>query len=283
MKHVQHLSSVHNDKVKQWSKLLTRKGRESYQQFLVEGPHLLEELFTSPEFHQQVEAVIYQEDRKDLLSAVLNEQLLQLNIPVYSATDRVMGKLTDTENPRGVVAVVNQPSVEQQRAVLLQIMRESKERGFFLLMVDRVQDPGNLGTMIRTADAAGLDGVILGQGTVDLYNPKTVRSTMGSLFHLPIAAGPLPEWMDEIRGAGGLLIGTTPSAGASLYEEPVFDARCAVIIGNEGEGMDARLLEMVDRQVRIPIYGRAESLNAAIAASIIMYEGVRQRNVHLAR
>jgi TrmH family RNA methyltransferase len=139
-----------------------------------------------------------------------------------------------------------------------------------LLLIDAVQDPGNIGTMIRTADAAGIDAVILGEGCADLYNPKVVRSTQGSLFHMPVIKGNLSEIIDELKQIGTPVYGTALE-GASPFEEVEKSSRFALLVGNEGQGVSKELLEKTTKNLYIPIYGKSESLNVGIAAGILMY------------
>ncbi|NHN34550.1 RNA methyltransferase [Paenibacillus sp. S3N08] len=145
-----------------------------------------------------------------------------------------------------------------------------------VVVIDGVQDPGNLGTIIRSADAVGATGVLLGKGTVDLYNPKTVRSTMGSLFHLPIASGDLHALLPAAAEQGVAIVTTSLQATSSCYD---FDFRRPVwfVIGNEGQGVSAEVSALSTEQILIPMQGKAESLNAAMAATVVLFEAMRQR------
>ncbi|WP_312730705.1 RNA methyltransferase [Enterococcus sp.] len=142
------------------------------------------------------------------------------------------------------------------------------------LILDNVQDPGNVGTMIRTADAAGFSGVFLGEGTADLYSTKVLRSMQGSNYHLQILEGAIPPFLQQLRSAGVAIYGTELNKEAVPYTELPKQQTAAFILGNEGQGVHPELLALTDKNVYIPIYGQAESLNVAIAAGILMYFAV---------
>lgn len=256
---MERITSVQNPKVKQWTKLHNRKEREKTGLFLVEGPHLVQEAFHCG----RVESLILEEE-KDI--PFWMESLSQ-HIPKFIVTSTVMKKIGETETPQGIAAVVrmeNEPFIPSQ--------------GSLLLLLDCVQDPGNLGTLIRTADAAGFDGVAIGKGSADPYNGKSLRSSMGSIFHLPVVQINAVEYLQNLR----YKIPEVRIIGTSLQESQPYDGvsyegSTVIVIGNEGSGVSPEVLNLADQNVIIPIYGKAESLNAAIAGSIIMYEAARQR------
>ena len=149
--------------------------------------------------------------------------------------------------------------------------------GKMLLVLDRVMDPGNIGTMLRTADAAGVGGLLLLQGCADIYAPKTVRASMGSLFHLPVLSGLSEELLVQAaRKAGYELLVTCLDGADNLYKADL-QGRLAFVMGNEANGVSDALLAAADKRVFIPMQGRAESLNVAMAAGIVMFEALRQR------
>jgi TrmH family RNA methyltransferase len=145
-------------------------------------------------------------------------------------------------------------------------------QGKTVLLVDQIQDPGNLGTMIRTADAAGIDAIIMGKGTVDQYSGKVTRSTQGSIFHIPIYEDELKNIIPMLKESGWTVFGTSLK-DATDYRKVRFppSQKNALLIGNEGEGVQEELLHIVDTKIKIPIWGKAESLNAAIATGILLY------------
>lgn len=244
------IQSPQNQAYKDWRKLLRRKGREKAGLYLIEGPHLVIEALKESD---TVSAVIFDEGFEP--QAAFSE----LACPTYQLTRKLFGELSATETPQGVMAVCkikqNMPAIDAKRFVL----------------VDSVQDPGNLGTIIRTADAAGIDAVYLGSGTVDLFNHKVLRSAQGSHFHLPVIQANLPEVISELKSKGIPVVGTsldgTLLGDRSSNQTDTF----ALLVGNEGEGVSRDLLSLTDTNVKIPIYGQAESLNVAVAAGILMY------------
>lgn len=153
---------------------------------------------------------------------------------------------------------------------------EKKDK--FIIILDEIQDPGNMGTIIRTADAFGASGVVLTPNCVDIYNPKVVRSTMGSLFHIPIAqVEDKIQLIEELKNKHVKIYATSLESANYVYDID-FRRDFALVIGNESKGISQQILDLADNIVKIPIMGNAESLNAAIASSIIMYETVRQRS-----
>ncbi|BAU26908.1 TrmH family RNA methyltransferase [Aneurinibacillus soli] len=254
------ITSVQNPRVKQWAKLHTRKEREKTGLFLIEGPHLVEEAYKSG---AAFEAILLEE-------GIEWPSWLPASALALYVTRPVLEKLSETKTPQTMAAVIR-----MQETTPTKLPRD----GFWLLL-DRVQDPGNVGTLIRTADAAGLSGIIIGDGSADLYNGKTVRSTMGSLFHLPVWQENLFAFVTRIREqeADARVIGTSLQE-SKLYTDISYTGAVLLVIGNEGSGMSEEMLALADQNVIIPLYGQAESLNAAIAGSVVIYEAVRQRRL----
>ncbi|HEY4552146.1 MAG TPA: RNA methyltransferase [Bacillaceae bacterium] len=243
------LQSAKNQRVSEWKKLQTKKGRDKSGTYLIEGMHLIEEALKT----EDIMEYIIQED------LTLPDSILSSGGPVTTITSEISKAISSTETPQGIFAVCRK---RQNRIALSRHKR--------ILMLDGVQDPGNVGTMIRTADAAGMDAVILGEGTADLYNPKVIRSAQGSHFHLEVEPGSLPEWIVQCKDASIPVYGTALEK-ASPYKELEAPDAFALIVGNEGAGVAPAILEMTDRNLYIPIYGQCESLNVGIAAGILMY------------
>ena len=240
------ITSIKNEKVKSWRKLHKRKGRIEANAFLIEGLHLIEEAWKSNTEILEIIAIV-----------TVEMPTWCEGYPIEIVTEQVFSQLTQTSTPQGIAAVV--------------AMKETtKTVGNQLIVIDAVQDPGNLGTIIRTADAAGMDAVVLGKGTVDLYNDKVIRATQGSLFHIPIYEADLFEEMTALKEAG-FEIWATALEDAEIYNEVKVPAKTAIIVGNEGAGVDKALIQEADKRITIPIYGKAESLNVSIAAAILMY------------
>lgn len=260
--------SGQHPRIRYLKRLSNRKFRDQAGKFVIEGVRFLEEAldtawpldaaFLSPRL-----------ENTDRGQRLLN-RLKLTGLPLMQVTDGVMRDLADTENPQGVIAIA-------RRMEDPQLMVPSHPRTDLVLLVDGLQDPGNLGTIIRTADAAGLGSMVLLKGTVDLYNPKVLRATMGSLFHLPlIQAANREEVVSAFMGAGYALVVGDPS-GDSEPSRVDFTGPTLLVIGNEARGTSPDLLKQARWRVRIPMPGRAESLNAAVAAGILMYEALRQR------
>ncbi|MBM0067154.1 TrmH family RNA methyltransferase [Alkalicoccobacillus gibsonii] len=244
------IESSKNEQIKQWKKLHKKRGREKANQFLIEGFHLVEEAVRAG---IQMIAVIVTDEEVIPSSWNMDERNIILT------NDSVLKELSETDSPQGIIAVCRIP-VEQKL---------SAEQGRYLL-IDRVQDPGNIGTLIRTADAVGVNGVIVEKGSVDLYNSKVLRSSQGSIFHVPVIKGELTNWVDELKTAGVPVFGTSLQ-NASVYTAIQPSESFALILGNEGEGVQPDLLDKTDQNLYIPIHGKAESLNVAIAAGILLY------------
>ncbi|MBU8905121.1 TrmH family RNA methyltransferase [Desertibacillus haloalkaliphilus] len=244
------IESHKNQRVKQWKKLHTKKGREQQGSVLIEGTHLIEAALQA---EADIEELIVDEQFSIPTGWVVD------NVSVTIVTERVMKEISETETPQGIAAICK---IEQTG---LDILAEGR-----YLFVDAIQDPGNLGTMIRTADSAGMSGVIVGSGSVDVYNSKVIRATQGSIFHLPVIKKDLSEAIEVCKQQGLPVFGTALEGGSSFTAiEP--QQQFALIVGNEGEGVSKSLLEQTDQNLYIPIYGKNESLNVAVATGILLY------------
>lgn len=246
------IESIQNSLVKHWKKLVqTRKERDTSKEFLVEGFHLVEEALKAER------AVLTLMKREDVeLQASWNTE----DVIVIEITRAVAREISETEQSQGVFAHCRQAEYSES----------SYDKWKKLLFIDAVQDPGNVGTMIRTADAAGMEAVIIGKGSADPYNPKTVRSAQGSNFNIPIVRGDLNDWVQRAKENKVPVIGTSLEE-SKHYKEVLTEGNFALIVGNEGSGMNPELLAKTDVNVRIPIYGKAESLNVAVATGILLY------------
>ena len=254
-----------NPQIKNAVALKQRKFREREGKLLIEGVRLVEDARAAG---VQISLLFCTEDfvaqgRGLALTAVCREAGVQC----YVVSAELMSSLSSTTTPQGVVAVAQAPVWN-----VAQVLREDG----LILVVDRVQDPGNLGTIIRTAAGAGCSGVVVGPGTVDLYNEKVIRASMGAVFRLPVVAvSELADFFTGLKEQGVLVVGATGSAKTAYWDVPLVRPG-ALVIGNEAWGVDAGLLEMMDVMVKIPLAGGVESLNAAMAAGIILFEWVRQ-------
>lgn len=248
-----------NKQVKQALKLKQKKYRELEGKFLIEGVRFIDEAVKE----NVIECIFY----TDKLQRVAgHEPILHAECEKHEVSEDILKELADTETPQGAVAVVT-----KQNWSINDIKND------FIIIADGIQDPGNLGTIIRTADAAGAGGVMIVKGTVDVFNSKTLRSTMGSIFHVPVVFYEDFESMaEELTGLGFSIFATSLEAKDYIYNKD-FKGKTAVVIGNEAKGVPEEHLNLATHKIKIPMPGRAESLNAATAASIIMFEVVRQR------
>lgn len=246
---MEHITSLKNPKVTAWKALKDRKGRRESGCFLVEGRKMVEEALASA---FDVETVLVQEGM---------ELPDGLTMPVYELPAHVLAAVCDTKTPQGIAAVVR--------------MKEQSALGKHIVVLDGVQDPGNVGTIIRTADAAGLDGVLLSNQCADVFSPKVLRATMGSIFRMNLrTTDDLPGELTKLREKGYSIL-SSQLDGTPFYEREKVAERFALIIGNEGNGVSEQVQQTATHQVRLPMRGGAESLNAAIAAAIMMYELMR--------
>lgn len=225
-------------------------------------PELLRELYVSASFSKK-------EENQDFLKKMQSFYQKEGFTVFEVVDDSIFGKMSDTVTPQGVLAVANMISYNYQELI-------NKENASFLVLED-VQDPGNLGTMMRTAEGAGMDAVIMSKNTVDIYNPKTLRSTMGSIFRVPFCyVDDLSEVMKKMHQKG-IMTYAAHLQGKSYYDEICFSKKSAVLIGNEGNGLSEEVSSLAKVKLKIPMEGKLESLNAAVSAAILMYEIHRQK------
>ncbi|AIC95237.1 TrmH family RNA methyltransferase [Shouchella lehensis] len=240
------IESTKNERVKAWKKLHTKKGREQTGSFLIEGDHLVDEALAASVV---IETII----------TTRKEYVATFSGSIYYVTQAVMAELSMTETPPGIIAVC------QKR-----IMKQPTSLDGVYVLLDGVQDPGNVGTIIRTALALHASGVILGKGTVDLYNDKVIRSTQGALFHLPIYTGDLHQWVEMFKEEAVPVIGTALTNASPINRGQTYPA-FALLVGNEGEGVQPSLLAQTTENVYIPINHDSESLNVGIATGILLF------------
>lgn len=241
------ITSTQNNQVKMWKRLQRKRERLKTGTFLVEGYHLIEEAFKS---NWNVQEIIVKENTN--IPPWCTKEMITI------VTAQVFAHISQTTTPQGIIAIIKMNKYAETIT------------GNQVLLIDQVQDPGNLGTMIRTADAAGFSAVILGEGTVDLYNDKVIRSTQGSIFHIPIYQANLLEEISILKKEG-FTIWAAALEQAKMYQDAIVKEKTALIVGNEGAGISQSLLHEADTIVKIPIYGKAESLNVSVAAGILMY------------
>jgi TrmH family RNA methyltransferase len=257
--------SLQNPRVKQWTHLLERNGRNKYNQYLIEGRHLVEEAIVA---HAPIDTIVYR--LSDLEPQDLIERTRHMPITWLGASDAVFAKCTDTYTPQPLFAIVNKSPQQDMEQLFVS--------SSLVVVVDGIQDPGNLGTIIRSADAVGASAVVLGPGTVDVYNPKTLRSTMGSIFHVPIIECELEMLLNRALKKDIQLVATSLKSATSCYSLN-YCMPTWFIVGNESRGVSEQLVNCANQSVIIPMDGHAESLNVAMATTVLLFEASRQRSL----
>lgn len=252
---VKEIISIKNEQLKKWKKLQTKKGRLANQQYLIEGFHLVEEAFKT---RQSIETIIYTKHGKEKWMPFLHPFEKSQKTLV---SDEVMKKISTLPHPQGIAAVLNLKTNSQL---------PDKFNGRWLLL-DQVQDPGNVGTMIRSAAALGWTGVILGEGSADLYQPKVLRAMQGSHFHIKIIQGNLQNLISQLKKQKFKIYGADINKDATPIFKVEKTSNLAIILGNEGSGVNTNLLKMTDKNIYIPLSAHTKSLNVSIAAGILMY------------
>ena len=257
------ISSRTNARVKQLRAAFQGHARLSGGMVAIEGDHLLEEALRSG----MVLKTVFVSERRAV------PKVVPRGVEVLLLTEEVFGSVVETQSPQGVAALMVPPVFSMEDVV----GRDSSTAPLILVAVG-LQDPGNLGTLVRSAEAFGAMGVLTTPGTVSAWNQKALRASVGSVFRVPVVAANASE-IEELKRRGVRLVAAVGAEdfGVIVASEMDFTVGCAVMIGNEGSGLGAEWLEMSDARVTIPCPGRVESLNAAVAGSLLLYEASRQR------
>ena len=254
------IESKDNNLYKETKKLKERKGRTKSSKYIIEGYRLVEEAFKAS---LPIEYIFVSENGLEKFKGYIGEYI-EDDTKLYGLKENLFKELCSTEQPQGIVAVVRMREID------------SELNGNFYLLCDKLQDPGNLGTIIRTAHAAGVDGIVLTKGTVDVYNDKVIRSTMGSMFHIPVIIDDENNTIvKKLIHRGFSLVATSLEGKKNFFEENL-TGKVIVSVGNEGNGVSQEIYDLANKKVKIPMPGGAESLNVAIVTSVILYEKVRQ-------
>lgn len=251
------IESKNNNLFKEIKKLKEKKHRIKSNKYLIEGLRFVEEAIKSK---VSIDSIIFTESFKEKnpeLFLKINE-----NIKLIQMNEALLKQLCSTENPQGIVGVINMKNKELKS-------------GELVVLVDKVQDPGNMGTIIRTAHAAGAAGIVMTKGTVDIYNDKTLRSTMGSIFYIPIVEDDSLDFVKSLKKEGYKLVVSSLQGKNNFFEENL-QGKVMIAVGNEGNGVSDEVYDIADIKVKIPMPGEAESLNVAVATSIMIYEKIRQ-------
>ncbi len=256
------ITSIANEKVKYVRSLYRRRVRYRERCFVIEGVRLVREAFRAG----IVPALVFYGEGIDAIpgGGELLVEMQKVEAPAFAVSERVMKALADTVSPQGVLAVV--PFVELA----------PPPSPSLVLVIDRLRDPGNLGAILRSANAAGVEQVILAPKTVDFYNPKVVRGAMGAHFRLPIVA---LSWSEIAETLAGVQILLADVRGEQAHYGVDWTKPTALIIGGEAHGASQEARELAPDTIAIPMHGGAESLNAAMAASVILFEAARQRRI----
>ncbi len=257
------ITSASNQQMKNLSNLINKsKERRKQTLFVVEGPRMC---FEAPK--DWVKAIYMSESffNDDRYSS----EKAEVSHMTEVVSDSVFKSISDTQTPQGIMAIVKMPEYKLEDVL-------DGERTH-LLLLESIQDPGNLGTMIRTGEGAGVSGIIMNKTTVDIFNPKTIRSTMGSIYRVPfVITEDLPEIIKSLQ-ENNVKLYAAHLKGKLSYDEPDYTGACGFMIGNEGNGLSEEIADMADSYIIIPMEGKVESLNAAISATLLMYECNRQR------
>ncbi|HWQ77725.1 MAG TPA: RNA methyltransferase [Anaerovoracaceae bacterium] len=264
------ITSDDNRIYKEAAQLKLKKYRDERQKYLIEGPNLLREALQNG---GEIEMILVSEDYGG--EGFDAGDLFREGIPMAAMPPGLFRKLSDTETPQGIMAVVKKRVYRSEEFFSSASCRSN------IIVLDRLQDPGNIGTILRTADAAGYLGAIFMKGTADIYSPKVARAAAGSLFRLPVLTAETPGQAVQLLKQHGKTVVCTAPGGNRPYYDAGLAENAAVVIGNEGNGVSEEFLELSDFLVTIPMEGTVESLNAAAAAAILMYESVRQRNLSI--
>ena len=255
------ITSAGNQQMKNLVLLMKKaKARNEQETFVVEGRKMAEEIpdgwliktYVSETFERENELFLKGRDYEVV-------------------SDSVFKAVSDTQTPQGILCLVKKPSYRLNDLL--------SDKNAHLLIVESIQDPGNLGTMLRTGEGAGISGVIMNQSTVDLFNPKTIRSTMGSIYRVPFfVTDDLEQTILELKSQG-IKVYAAHLKGTLCYDELDYRGPSAFLIGNEGNGLSDVVADCADTYIKIPMQGQVESLNAAISAALLMYETSRQRRL----
>ena len=258
------ITSSSNIQIKNLIKLQKNaRTRREQNAFVTEGKKMFEEAKTLG----IVKRAYVAESYMDTISMPVEEYLKGIEYEIVD--DKVLKEAADTMTPQGIMAIVTKPAYE------LSDFLQGEQIN--LLLLEDLRDPGNLGTIMRTAEGAGISGVIMSKETVDLFNPKVVRSTMGSIFRVPfLYTEDILTTVDELKKKD-ISIVATDLQGKNNYDEEDYNKKSCIVIGNEAKGISDMMREKADVLVKIPMCGKLESLNASVAAGIMMYEMFRQR------
>lgn len=260
---MQVISSKDNDFIKHVKKLKDKKFRDENNEYVIEGVKLVEEAVKE---NTKIKQVIVCEDTTRTYEIPTNVMLEIAKYECIYVTNKIFNLITQVTNPQGIMAIIEKDTENTDIDYTQDI----------IVALDDVQDPGNLGTILRTVDSIGLNQIVVSKGTVDAFNSKVVRSTMGAIFRVKIIeVENLPQAIKDMRRHHFKLMVTSLQTDNSIYD--IDFNKKIIVIGNEANGVSSEIQEMADEKAKIPMLGRTESLNASVAAGVVMYEYVRQK------
>ena len=260
---MQVITSKDNEQVKKIKRLKEKKYRNEYNEYIVEGIKLVKEAISEK---TEIKTIVVCDgcDMQTNFDSKILYEIAKLNC--ITVSEKIFKEISEVENPQGILAVIAQKDKKTKIDYSQDI----------LVILDNIQDPGNLGTILRTVDSVGLDQIIVSKGTVDAFSSKVIRSSMGAIFRVNIIESDnIIEKIKEIKKHKYEVVGTSLNAEESLYD--IKFKKKAIVIGNEANGVEQKVLEQADKLIKIPMLGKTESLNASVATGIILYEYVRQK------
>ena len=260
---MQVITSKDNELIKHIKKLKDKKERDLSNEYIIEGIKLIQEAIQE---NAKIKQIIICDDcektesiPKDLMYEIAKQECIYV-------TNKVFDSITEVINPQGILAIIEKQSKEIQ----------IDDKQDIILALDDIQDPGNLGTILRTADSIGLTQILVSKGTADCYNPKVVRSTMGAIFRVKIIeCEDLVKTLKEIKKHKFEIVVSSLQTDNSIYD--INYHKKVIVIGNEANGVKGEIQDLADKKIKIPMLGKTESLNASVATGIILYEYVRQK------
>ena len=260
---MQKISSKDNEFIKHIKKLKDKKYRDLSNEYIIEGIKLVEEAIKE---NAKIKQIIICEECTNTIAIPKNIMYEVAKFECVYVTEKVFSYITEVKNPQGILAVIEKQNNENDIDFSEDI----------IVALDDIQDPGNLGTILRTVDSIGLKQILVSKGTADSYNPKVVRSTMGAIFRVKvIECENLQKTLKEVQKHKFKLVVTSLQTDKSLYD--VEFNKKVIVIGNEANGVSEEIQNLADEKIKIPMLGKTESLNASVATGIVLYEYVRQR------
>lgn len=259
------ISSINNSQIKNLIQLQKKaKARKEQGLFIAEGIKMFEEAKDNGLVKAYVSESFFN-------SPKVREKDYFADVEYEIVEDMIFRSISDTVTPQGIIAVVSLPRYDLEKII--------SNIDANLLILEDIRDPGNLGTIVRTAEGAGITGIIISRESVDIYNPKVIRSTMGSIYRMPfVYVEDILDTVEKIKKKG-IIVYAAHLNGKNDYDKENYKCRCGMMIGNEANGLSDRIVSKADCLVKIPMAGKVESLNAGVAAAIMMYEMARQRKM----